>query len=172
MKVKRLKRFSVFFDRVLNLLFYVASGITLVIFFSVCTELLMRNFFNRPQIWSVEVTEYAMLYITFLGAAWLLREEGHVSLDIVDVFVTPRTRALLDSATSIIGLIICLVLLFFGAWSTWIHYQQGLETFSAMELRKWPFLLVIPMGSFLLVIQFLRRAYGYWVRFRSYGVEN
>lgn len=172
MKMKGLSQFSAFFDRVLNLMFYIASGISLVIFFSVCTELFMRNFLNRPQIWSVEVTEYSMLYITFLGAAWLLREEGHVSLDVVDVLVKPRTRALLNSATSIIGLIVCLVLLFFGTWSTWIHYEQGLETFSAMELLKWPFLLVIPLGSLLLVIQFSRRAYGHWVRFRSYDIER
>ena len=172
MKMKWLRQFSVFFDRVLNVMFYIASGISLVIFFSVCTELFMRNFLNRPQIWSVEVTEYSMLYITFLGAAWLLREEGHVSLDVVDVLVKPRTRALLNSATSIIGLIVCLVLLFFGTWNTWIHYEPGLETLGAMELLKWPFLLVIPLGSLLLVIQVSRRAYGHWVRFRSYDVER
>ena len=63
-EMKVLTRFNSFFDRAIDVMFYVATGMTLVIFFSVCIELFMRNFFNRPQIWSVEVTEYTMLYIT------------------------------------------------------------------------------------------------------------
>jgi len=66
--MKALKRFNSVFDRMVDIMFYAASGLGSVIFFSVCIELFMRNLFNRPQIWSVEVTEYAMLYITF----WVL----------------------------------------------------------------------------------------------------
>jgi TRAP-type C4-dicarboxylate transport system permease small subunit len=132
----------------------------------------MRYFLNRPQIWAVEVTEYAMLYLTFLGSAWLLREEGHVRLDIIDVFLNPRSKALLNSITSVLGAIVFLVLLFFGTWSTWAHYQKGLRTFSAMEILKWPFLIVIPFGSLLLLIQFLRRAHDYWKEFKSYKVAQ
>ena len=172
MKMKGLRQFGVFFDRLLNLMFSIASGITLVIFFSVCTELFMRNFFDRPQIWSVEVTEYAMLYITFLGAAWLLREEGHVSLDILDVVLKPRARALLNAITSFLGIILFAVLTYFSTWTTWLHYRQGLRTFSAMELLKWPFLLVIAFGSLLLFIQFIRRTHKYWMEFKSPGAAS
>ena len=166
--MKAVKRFSSIFDRIVDVMFYVGSGLGLVIFFSVCTELFMRYFFNRPQIWAVEVTEYAMLYITFLGAAWLLREEGHVRLDILFMFLKPRSQALLNSITSILGVIVCSVLVFFGIWSTWLHYQKGLTTFSAMELLKWPFLIVIPFGSLFLLIQFIRSAFSYWAKFKAY----
>jgi len=166
--MKVLTRLNSIFDRAINVMFYMATGMTLVIFFSVCTELFMRNFFNRPQIWSVEVTEYAMLYITFLGTAWLLREEGHVSVDILLVLLKPKSHALLNSITSILGVIVCSVLTFYGAWSTWLHYQKGLYTFSAMEPLKWPFLIVIPFGSLLLLIQFARSSHAYWEKFKSY----
>jgi len=167
-EVKFLTKFNSIFDRAIDMIFYVASGLNLVICFSVCTELFMRYFFNRPQIWAVEVTEYAMLYITFLGAAWLLKEEGHVRLDILFMFLKPKSQALLNSITSILGVIVCSVLVFFGIWSTWLHYQKGLTTFSAMELLKWPFLIVIPFGSLLLLIQFIRSAFCYWEKFKSY----
>lgn len=166
--MKALTRFNSFFDRAIDTMFYMATGMTLVIFFSVCIELFMRNFLNRPQIWSVEVTEYAMLYITFLGGAWLLREEGHVRVDILLVLINPKTQALLNGITSILGVIVCSVLVFYGTWSTWLHYQKVLYTFTAMELLKWPFLIVIPFGSLLLLIQFVRSAYAYWGKFKSY----
>jgi C4-dicarboxylate transporter DctQ subunit len=166
--MKALKGFGSIFDRAIDMMFYMASGLNLIICFSVCTELFMRYFFNRPQIWAVEVTEYAMLYITFLGTAWLLREEGHVRLDMLLMFLKPRSQALLNSITSVLGVIVCSVLVFFGIWSTWLHYQKGLTTFSAMELLKWPFLIVIPFGSLLLLIQFVRSVYAYWKKFKSY----
>lgn len=167
--MKRLKGLIAFFDHVLNVMFYLASGICLVIFFSVCSEIFMRYFFDRPQIWPVEVTEYSMLYITFLGAAFLLREEGHVSLDLLDVFLKPRGRALLNAITSFLGIILFAVLTFFGTWTTWIQYRQGLRTFSAMGLLKWPFVLVIALGSLLLFLQFIRRTHKYWVEYKSHS---
>jgi TRAP-type C4-dicarboxylate transport system permease small subunit len=109
-----------------------------------------------------------MLYVTFLGAAWLLKEEGHVRVDILLVLLKPKSGALLNSITSILGVIACSVLAFYGTWSTWLHYQKVLYTFTAMELLKWPFLIVIPFGSLLLLIQFVRSAYAYWGKFKSY----
>jgi C4-dicarboxylate transporter DctQ subunit len=171
-EMKVLTRFNSFFDQAIKLMFYVASGLSFVIFSSTCIELFMRNLFNCPQIWSVEVTEYAMLYITFLGTAWLLREEGHVRVDILVLLLKPKTQALLNSITSILGLIPCSVLVFYGTWSTWLHYQKVLYTFTAMELLKWPFLIVIPFGGLMLLTQFVRRAYAYWKEFKSYkGAE-
>jgi len=160
------------FDRVLKTMFYVASLISLVIFFSTCTELFLRYFFNLPQIWAVEVTEYAMLYMTFLGAAWLLKEDRHVKIDLLFAFIGLRSQALLNSLSAILGAIVCAVLLFYGVWSTWHHYVNGLTTFSAMEPLKWPFLIVIPFGSLLLLVQFLRNARAQWGRYRSPGATE
>ena len=164
-KMKGLTKFNAIFDRVINAMFYAACGLTVVLFCSVCAELFMRNLFNRPQIWSVEVSEYTMLYITFLGAAWLLREEGHVRVDIVLDLLKPRSQSLLNGITFFFGIIVCSVLLFYGTWITWLHYQKGLHTFTALKLLKWPFLMVIPFGSLLLVIQFIRSTHRYWKSF-------
>jgi C4-dicarboxylate transporter DctQ subunit len=166
--MKGLKKFDAIFDRMIMILFYVASGLSLVIAFATATEIFMRYFLNRPQIWAVEVTEYALLYITFLGSAWVLREEGHVKMDIVIMYLKPKSQALVNSITSMFGIIVCSIVTFYGAWSTWHHYQKGATTFSAMEVLKWPFLIVIPFGCLFLLIQFVRRAYTYWGEFKSY----
>jgi TRAP-type mannitol/chloroaromatic compound transport system permease small subunit len=96
-----------------------------------------------------------------------LREEA-CKIDLLLSFLTSKNQALLNSITSILGAIVCSVIAFYGSWSTWLHYQKGLTTFSAMELLKWPFLIVIPFGSLLLLIQFIRSAFAYWEIFKSY----
>ncbi|MDO9123804.1 MAG: TRAP transporter small permease subunit, partial [Deltaproteobacteria bacterium] len=37
----------------------------------VCIDLALRYFFNAPLLWGTEVTEIFLLYITFLGTAWV-----------------------------------------------------------------------------------------------------
>lgn len=160
--MKLLGRAAATFDHALNILLYAAAGLILVCLVAVCTEVLMRYFLNRPLIWVVEVTEYTILYTTFLAAARLLKEEGHVKIELVVDALKPRAQALLNAITSMLGIVVCLVLVFFGTWSTVVHFREDIPTFTAMEIPKWPFLMIIPFGSFLLLIQFVRRAYEYW----------
>ena len=160
--MKLLGKVGALFDGALNILLYAAAGMILICLVAVCTEVLMRYFLNRPLVWVVEVTEYSILYTTFLAAAYLLKEEGHVKIELVVDALKPRAQALLNAITSMLGIVVCLVLGFFGTSNTIAHFQQGIPTFTAMEIPKWPFLMVIPFGSFLLLIQFVRRAYGYW----------
>jgi C4-dicarboxylate transporter DctQ subunit len=148
------------FDRAFNILLYLTAGINLLCFGAIVTEVLMRSIFNRPQIWVNEVSEYILLYTAFLPAAWLLREEKHINVDLVLNQLKPRSVVITKAVTSILGAMVCLVLTYYGSWSTLVHYQEGIRTFSAMRLPKWPFLMVIPFGSFLLFVQFVRRAYG------------
>ena len=52
----------------------------------------MRYFLNRPLVWVLELTEYALLWVTFLGAAWLLRQGGHVQVDVIVDFMSRRWK--------------------------------------------------------------------------------
>ncbi len=107
--------------------------------------------------WVLEGTEYALLYITFLVAAWLLKKEGHVKVDIVLNQLGPRARAILNFATSIILAVLCLLLVWYGAQSTLENFQKGLLSVRYYELPKFVFLIIIPVGSFFLLIQSLKR---------------
>ena len=124
---------------------------------AVSTDVIMRYWLARPSLWVGEVAEVALLYITFLAAAWVLRKERHTSMDIVLTRLNPRNQAILNTITSIISALICLLLTWYGARATWSHFQLGLRTASIMELPMGPILVIIPVGSFMLFIQFLRR---------------
>lgn len=49
----------------------------------VTAEIVARNLFGRGLPFSVEYTEYLVPVITFVGAAYTLREGGHVKVDVV-----------------------------------------------------------------------------------------
>ncbi len=159
--MKVLTKVGVIFDRAIDSLAVLAIVLLVFAWFSVNLEVVMRYFLNRPLIWVVEVTEYILAFTAFLGAAWVLKRDRHTVIDIVVNRLKPRNQALLNMITSIIGAIICLVLTWYGSQITWDHFQRDVLLTKALELPKAPFLSVIVLGSFLLFIQFLRRAFKY-----------
>ena len=152
-----MKRFFALFDKLMNLMIFAAGLILMFIMLSVCLEVILRYFFDRPQMWVTEVTECLLLYITFMGAAWLLREDGHVKVDVLLNRLKPRVLAVLGVIGSLIGLFVSLTLTIYGFSVTWDYFQRGMYTPTAMEIPVSAIIVIIPVGSLMLLIQFIRR---------------
>lgn len=148
-------------DHVINYLAYLAGAFVVFIMLSISGEIMGRSLLGRSIVWAVPFSEYSLLYITMLGTAWLLRREGHPSLDIVVNRLDPRAGALVNVTMSIVGAIICLVVTCSSAVTTLHLFQTGASDPAILEVPKGPLVLVIPIGSFLLSIQFVRRASGH-----------
>jgi TRAP-type C4-dicarboxylate transport system permease small subunit len=161
------RKVSAILDGTIGLLAFVAGVILIFVLLSVCAEVVMRYFLGRPIIWVTEVSEYSLLYITFLGAAWVLKRERHVKMELVLDRLNPKVQALVNTITSIVGAIICLALTYYGAQVTWDHFVRGLHTPTTLRPLLFPILAVIPLGSFFFFIQFLRRTHGYLERYRA-----
>ncbi|MFC2047546.1 TRAP transporter small permease, partial [Chloroflexota bacterium] len=117
--------------------------------------------------WVIEVGEYGLLYMSFLGAAWVLRREGHVKMDLVLNRLKLRSQVLLNVITSILGAIVFLIVTWYSAHFTWDLFQLGYIVDAYLDPPKWPIMAIIPVGSFLFSIQFLRRSYGYLRNWRA-----
>ena len=159
--MKPLTRITAVFDRTLNLLAYLAAALIAFIMLSVSYEVVMRYFFNRPPVWVIDITEILLLYIAFLAVAWLLREEGHIRMDMVLTQLKPRPQALLNIITSTICAIIFLIVTWYGARLTLEYFQTGYFLPTHLKIPQGFVASIIPVGSFMFSIQFLRRAYGY-----------
>lgn len=157
--MKIIKKFWYGFDFGLKLLANAGMFILFLMMISVCWEVFSRYFLGRGTIWVIEFSEYAILFITFLGTAWLLREDGHVEMDIILTALPPRKQQILKSITSVLSSLTCLLLAWSGAAVAFDHLQRGLHRPTLIAPPDFPLFAVIPIGFFLLSVQFLRRAY-------------
>jgi TRAP-type C4-dicarboxylate transport system permease small subunit len=148
------------FDDIINLLAIVAAVALIVIMLLVGADVTMRYFLNHPIGHVLEITEHLLLVLTFSGSAWVLKREGHVKSDILLNRLNPSNQALINTITSIIGAITCLVLAWYGAQVAWDSFLRGIFFATLMRLPQAPFMAIISAGCFLLFIQFLRRSYG------------
>ena len=157
-----LRKLSVIFDSIVNIAALLAATVLVSIVFSVCLGVVMRYVFGRAIIWIPEVNAYTLTPVTFLSAAWLLRDEGHVRMDIVVERFTKRNQIIIDVGTSILCAIMFLAISWYGAQTTWDYFQRNVYDYSSVMRIPIAYVLAsVFVGSILLFIQFLRRTWGY-----------
>lgn len=159
--MKLLTKITVIFDGAIDFLALLAAVLLVFIMLGTVTEVTVRYLLGGAIKWMMETVEYSLLFITFLATTWLLKTEGHVIMDVVLDRLKPRTQALTNMITSILGAIVCLVIAWYGVEVTWSNFQRGIVLGTVLEPPIFIILSIIPVGSFLLFIQFLRRTYRY-----------
>jgi TRAP-type C4-dicarboxylate transport system permease small subunit len=147
-------------DVIIDALAVVAGLLLLFITFSISYTILARFVDLPAPVWVVQFNEYALLWMTFLGAAWLLKRGKHVSIDLLTSQLSPRRRPMLDLVHSAMGLGLCGVLFWYAARVTWGQFQRGVIDVQAVDVPKSLILLVIPLGFLLLDARFLLNLLG------------
>jgi len=170
--LKLLAKAGSIFDRVLDILSSVVGFIFVAAMLIVCLDVVMRYAFNRPMVWATEVSEYILLGMACLGIAWLLKEEGHVKIELVMARFKPRVQALVNAITSILTAVAVLAITWYSGQITWDLYQRGVEETKVLHVPKAPLLALVALGMFLLFIQFARRSHGYLISWRASGREK
>ena len=155
------------FDRIIDATAYIAFGLLIFSWFSVCAEVVFRYFLRQPIIWVVEVTEYIMVQITFVGSAWLLRKEGHVTVDVVTSRLSKKNQSLFLGMTSAVCFVTFVAITWWSFVATWGAYREHLYIPKQLGMPKFLVMLVIPFGSFMLAGQFLRRTHSAIMAWRS-----
>ena len=150
---------------------FAATSIFVAMMLVVSAEVVMRYGFNSSISWVVEISEYALLWITFLGSAWVLRSGGHVRVDIVLQFLSPAALRICGLITSALGTLTTAIIFAFGVGATWTAYVEGAYKPTSTNIPTWMIIIVIPFGSLLLSLRFLRLFVEYLSRQRDFGAE-
>ena len=154
-------------DRIEDAMSFGAILLLAAITAAVCLEVFMRYVLNDPLVWVVEFSEYALLYICFLGTAWALREGNHVRVDIFLSAFSQRWRQRFGVVSSLLGLGIASVLVIWGALAVREKFISGAYNPTVVEFPTWIVLLCIPVGSLILALRFLRNMIEYAAGVRS-----
>jgi C4-dicarboxylate transporter DctQ subunit len=160
------------FDQI-NIAMVVISAILILgLTFIVGADITLRYVFLRPLGWVKEVSEYILVALGFLVAAWILKDDGHVKMDLLLTKVSPRTQTMMNLITSILSIFVVLIVTWFSLRVIIDFYRTKLVTPSVLEPQKWVLLIPIFVGSLLLAIQFIRRTFSYIDRWRLLSKEK
>jgi len=144
-------------DKILTALGVIPALLLLFMVFSISFTIFARFLGFSGFIWGVQFTEYALLWMTLLGATWVLKRDKHVTVDLITGLLKERSKAYFDLVHSIMGFAVCAVLCWYGAVVSWGQYQRGVVDIQVVDVPKYLILIVIPAGFFFLSLEFIRK---------------
>jgi TRAP-type C4-dicarboxylate transport system permease small subunit len=132
------------FGDFLQRLALVAGWVLMLLMGYTVVDVVLRYVFNRPFSGSLEITEFAMSAIVFLGIAYCGWVGGHVAVDILErPLDNPRLRFV-----SVILTFIGAVLFAAIAWLTAVEALTSMHRISnMMRWPHYPFQLTVAFGA-------------------------
>jgi len=109
----------------------------------------LRFFFNYPIRGCEELVIYFMIVAGFFGLAWCAVKDSHISVDMILKHFSPRTQAIIDSITLLLGLTVVPILAWQGfkqSGYAWLHRTAS----SFLEIPDYPFYTVLGLGFVML----------------------
>ncbi len=125
-----------------------------------CLDVAARTFRLFATPWSLDLSEYALYAITFLGAPWVLRENGHIAIELVVERLPPRARAAARFASDALGTAVCAVLFYYACRAFWRSYSSGNLVYETFVFPEWYLYVLAPVIFLILLLQFLVRLWG------------
>jgi len=146
------------FDRIIELGGVIAALLLIAVMLTTTVKVVFRYGLREGLIGVDQISGTLLLYIALLGAAWVLRRNEHVTIDLLLGHVGPRARWFLTVVSAVIGTAVCFVITVFGTLEVIDSIQTGVRIPAEIEMPRAVNLIVIPIGFLLLMLQFLRQA--------------
>jgi len=133
------------------------SGAMLAMFtIGICYDVIVRSIGLQPPNYTVTLVEYGLLYVTILSAPWLLREKGHVFVDMAVRVMPPRVRRINEFAMYAAGFAVCAILCYAAGDLTIESWQRGDLDTRDFDMPRWGIYLPLTFSFFLLALEFAR----------------
>jgi TRAP-type mannitol/chloroaromatic compound transport system permease small subunit len=117
--------------------------------------ILRKAFSIGSNAW-LEIQWYLFAGVFMLGVGYVFLKNGHVRIDFISSRLSRRTNAIIDILGIVIFIIPLSLILIDLSWPLFLRaLRMGEMSQNAGGLIRWPVLLLMPVGFFILLIQSL-----------------
>lgn len=134
-----------------------AGAMVAAMTFLVGYDVIARNLGLGNIPWVMDVTEYMLPLATCVAAPWLLYQNLHIRLDVLNMVLSPAALARLDRAASIVALAVSAVITWYSILVIQDSMQAGSIVMKTVIFPEWWVYTPMPFGFGLLAIECLRR---------------
>ncbi|MCE8025298.1 TRAP transporter small permease [Billgrantia aerodenitrificans] len=138
-----------------------AAAIMLVwLMVAIVLSVVIRNLGLQPSAWLFLSTEYAMFYLTLLGAPWLVRHKGHVHIELLTSILTPMALQVVSRLVALLCVAVCVVLAWKGYDLVSMNIARNDYDVRAFFVPKWILTIAYPVCFSMMAIEFARFVVG------------
>lgn len=138
----------------------IAAATLVWLMVSVIVSVVLRNAGLQPYAWLFTSAEYGLLYMTMLGAPWLVREKGHVHIELVTAMLPVALRQIVSRLVALMCVVVCLILAWKGAELLMVNLERKDFDVRAYYFPRWMLTITFPISFGLMVVEFMRFVVG------------
>jgi TRAP-type C4-dicarboxylate transport system, small permease component len=137
------------------------AGLALVwLMVSVVLSVAMRNLGLQPFAWLFTSAEYGVFYMTMLGAPWLVREKGHVHIELLTAALPETIRNVVSRFIALLCVAVSLVLAWYGLELLLTNIARNDFDVRAYFYPRWLLTIMFPISFLVMAIEFVRFVVG------------
>jgi TRAP-type C4-dicarboxylate transport system permease small subunit len=122
----------------------------------ITVDVVVRNFGYQSSSHFFTFTEYALLIVPCLGAPWLVREKGHIYVEILLMHLKPRARRWMMRFIGVACIAVCLVIAWYGFGVTIADFRGAERDVRSFDMPRWLVVGWIPLAFLMMAIEFAR----------------
>jgi TRAP-type mannitol/chloroaromatic compound transport system permease small subunit len=116
-------------------------------------EVVMRYVFTAPTIWAMELSGYLMLLFVALGGAFVLQQDGHISVDILYCRLSRRAQAVMNVMTSVLFFVFLYYFFILTAKQAIVATKSLYTSGTIWNPPIWPINILVAAGVGLVMLQ-------------------
>ena len=167
-----MKRFDACFRRVLDAFALVAVMILAAMIVLICADVILRNIVNRGIEASVELTEYALYFMTLLTTPWLLSRSQHIRIDFLVASSPFRVGWCMEFLCDLIGACVMAGLVWYGIKISLASHAADSLVWKSLVFPEYWLLVPLPICCALTAIEFVLRLKRLWTGERKPGATT
>ncbi len=148
-------------DRVIfSLIDWIVIGLTLAISIAVVATVFSRYVLNDSFSWGEELPGLLLMCLTFFGAAWLARNDGHLAFDGLTSYLPRRVSQIVQTINLLLVQFFLVALTYYG-WV--ITAATGDTSLVTLDLPQALFRVVIPLSGLVMLFAYGRALVMVWL---------
>ncbi len=138
---------------------WLSGSLILVMMVAILREVVGRYFFNVPSDWSLELSGYLLVALTYLGAPYTELSEANIRIDFLYSRFSPGLRVWADTIIYLICLCWSAMIVWQGWMLAWGSWKVGARSSEAMAWPLFPSQVLVPIGAFLVCLILIQKIY-------------
>lgn len=122
----------------------------------IVADVALRNLGFQSSAHFFTFTEYFLLLIPLLVAPWLVREKGHIYIELLVSTLPPRSQRVLLAAVVVACIAVPAVLAWFGGAITVQDFLGNEKDVRSFDMPRWMLMAFMPLSFGMMAIEFLR----------------
>jgi C4-dicarboxylate transporter, DctQ subunit len=144
------------YDAVLHGMALVGGVLMVAMMAMITADVVLRNLGTQGSAHFFTFTEYFLLLIPLFGAPWLVREKGHIYIEVLTGALPMRVRRVLMLAVLVACTAVCAVLAWYAGAITLQNFLQNEKDVRSFDMPRWILMAPMPLSFGMMALEFLR----------------